>query len=721
MRTWIAAFAVVCTVAGFAHAEVTLASESGHIPHPFQSEGMGHPASLSRPTVDHTSRDEALAKVRQAEQQRIDLIARVSPATVCVTTSDKSSGGSGVIISPDGYGLTNFHVVMGLGKSRTGIAGLADGTSCPLEVLGVDPTGDLAMFRLTGRDHFDFATLGDSDAIHVGDEVIALGNPFMLAEDYHPTATFGIISGLHRYQFGADARSLVYTDCIQIDASINPGNSGGPLFDMAGRLIGINGRASFKHDLLKSRINVGVAYAITINQIKRFIPAMKQGWLVEHGTLGATVTDTDDGPVFDRVLQPSAASRAGIRIGDRLVALDGRPITSANALLNVLGVYPAGWPVEITVHRDGLDRRRQVILDPLTLPTNDDLPMPKADPQWIRAAAAKGSAPILPKPKMGTDPVGTDPFRGVVRIYGGRIADQRGYASGVLVSADGEVITALAMLLEGDDLRVVTCDGVLHRADVKYRDERRQLALLKIRNLTRNSQQTDPLPPKPLTLDESVTPAAGDSVFVVGNPFKIAEGDEPCSVTRGIFSGRINLDARKPGGEQHCAYHDQVLLLDAMSSNPGSPGSAVFDADGRWVGLVGEIVESRQTNTLLNYAYPLQEVAAFLREAHGETSASPGTTPAAAKGPGYHGIRLSRIGFRSRLPFVDAVARNSPAAQAGLKSGDLIVSANNEAISKPEEFSEVCRRLHPGDELVLVVKRGAHISTLTMKLTEAPQ
>ena len=212
----------------------------------------------------------------QSEQQRIDTIARISPSVVCILTPDQAAGGSGVIITPDGYGLTNFHVVAPLLRTRRGLGGLADGKTYPLEVLGIDPTGDMAMFRLTGRDRFEPATLGDSDRVRTGDDIIALGNPFMLAEDFQPTATFGIVSGLHRYQYGADARTLLYTDCIQIDASINPGNSGGPLFNLQGRLIGINGRASFKNqDVLKRRINVGVAYAISINQIRRFIPALR--------------------------------------------------------------------------------------------------------------------------------------------------------------------------------------------------------------------------------------------------------------------------------------------------------------------------------------------------------------------------------------------------------------------------------------------------------------
>jgi S1-C subfamily serine protease len=678
--------------------------------------------------------------VRQAEQQRIDVISRVSECVVCILTPDKTSGGSGVIIADDGYGVTNFHVIAPLLKSRRGLGGLSDGKTHPLEVLGVDPTGDLAMFRLTGRERFVPAALGDSDAIRVGDEVIALGNPFMLAEDYQPTATFGIISGLHRYQQGAEARTLLYTDCIQIDASINPGNSGGPLFDLQGRLIGINGRASFKNqDLLKQRINVGVAYAISINQVKRFVPALREGWLVEHGSLGATVNDTLQGVVFDRILPGSAAAGAGLKVGDQLLEFDQRPIASANAFASVLGVYPAGWPIGLRFRRDGQESTRQVTLDPLAFP--GELPFAKADPAWItqRAAGAirPGAAASQSRiPAYGHHEENTSSSHartmaslqsGVVRVYGGRIGDQRGYATGVSVSADGEVVTTLSLLLEASDIRVVTSAGDVHGARIVYRDLVRQLALLKLREVetTDAVQSIVGEPPAAkggaahavVPLDESRAPTVGDVVFVVGNPFKIAEGDEACSVGRGVVSGRIRLDARQPRGGEPVAYRGEVFLMDAMASNPGSPGSAVFDLDGRWIGLVGEVVESRLTNTLLNYAFPASEIAAFLREAR-STGESPTASTATAPGVGYHGIRLSRIGYRAKLPFVETVAKGSPADRAGVRSGDLVLSVNGTGTPKSATFDEVSQRLLVGDEMLLVVKRGEQIMTLRFTLGE---
>ncbi|MFQ5429934.1 MAG: S1C family serine protease, partial [Phycisphaerae bacterium] len=184
----------------------------------------------------------------------------------------------------------------------------------------------------------------------IGDYALALGNPFLLAEDFTPTVTLGIISGLHRYQAGAGkkGRALRYTDCIQVDTSINPGNSGGPLFDLSGRLVGINGRVSIEE---RGRVNVGVGYAITINQIKRFIPMLRAGLAAKHATAGFTTTDRRGAVVVDQILDDAPAYLAGLRLGDHILRFGGRAITSANQFKSILDVYPAGWTVEVVFRR----------------------------------------------------------------------------------------------------------------------------------------------------------------------------------------------------------------------------------------------------------------------------------------------------------------------------------------------------------------------------------
>ena len=159
-----------------------------------------------------------------------------------------------------------------------------------------------------------------------------------------------MVSGVHRYQYPAGTL-LEYADCLQVDASINPGNSGGPLFDSQGRLLGINGRGSFEK---RGRVNVGVGYAISINQIKNFLGNLKSGRIVDHATLGATVSTSEDGRVVvSDILEHSDAYRRGLRYDDEIVSFAGRPIHSVNMLKNLLGIFPKGWRVQLSYRREG--------------------------------------------------------------------------------------------------------------------------------------------------------------------------------------------------------------------------------------------------------------------------------------------------------------------------------------------------------------------------------
>ncbi len=669
--------------------------------------------------------DSAFERVRADEQKRIDVMARAARSVVCIFDESRGGGGAGVVITPDGLGLTNFHVLAAMLKTRRGLGGMSDGKAYPLEVLGVDPTGDVAMFRLTGQDRFEAAPLGDSDQVRAGDRVFAMGNPFALAEDYTPSATQGIASGVHRYQFGADRRKLVYTDCIQIDASINPGNSGGPLFDMRGRVIGINGRASFKG---RGRVNVGLAYAISINQIKRFIPGMRAGLLVEHGSLGATAIDVGYGRVvFDEMLEPSPASEAGIEVGDRLVRFAGRQIHSSNQFANILGALPAAWPVEVAFEREGQLISRTVELE--RLPVKLDAPFSRDESvtsaEGQRAAAAQPTTRPLPGPNA-LGPAIAQAIRRTVKIYGAGIGGERGYGTGVIASPDGQVVTVLSLLLEAASLRVVTHDGHVYRGRVTCRDEYRQLALVKMARFPENvdttatvHQQMTPIELEPYPMGGSGTLRSGDWILAVGNPFKVANGEEPLSVMQGIVCGRGPLDAVRE--TQPFPYRGEVILLDAITSNVGAPGGAVVDLDGRWVGLIGKVVKSRLTNTYLNYAYPIEEVKAFVQDAQSGPGTTTSRAPVADAAPGYHGIRLSKIGYRKLLPFVTSVARGSPAKAAGVRPDDLIVSADGVAIPRARAFTELCERLRAGDTLSLIVKRGEQLVPIRITLTEVPK
>ena len=305
------------------------------------------------PAVAQTDRQRQTVpgELAKAESRRIEVMERASAATIAIFGQDSAGGGSGVIISPDGFAVTNFHVAQPCGAFMR--CGLNDGQLYDAVVVGLDPTGDIALIQLVGRDDFPVAPLANSDKLRVGQPCFAAGNPFLLATDFSPTLTLGIISGLHRYQYPANTL-LEYTDCIQTDAAINPGNSGGPLFNLDGEVIGINGRISIEK---RGRVNVGVGYAISINQVKKFMGYLRSGRIVDHATLGFTVSSNEGGaPVVTNILDASDAYRRGIRFDDEIVSIDGRNVDSANELQNIIGTYPKGWRVQIAFRRDGQPR-----------------------------------------------------------------------------------------------------------------------------------------------------------------------------------------------------------------------------------------------------------------------------------------------------------------------------------------------------------------------------
>ena len=286
--------------------------------------------------------------VLRIEAERVAAIEQTKQSVIAIFGVEGEGGGSGVVISPDGFALTNFHVARPCGDWMK--CGLPDGRLYDAVIVGADPVGDVALIKLFGRNDFPAATLGDSDHVNVGDWAFVMGNPFLLAADFQPTVTYGIISGTHRYQFPSGTL-LEYADCIQTDASINPGNSGGPLFDAAGRLIGIVGRGSFEK---RGRVNVGAGYAISINQIKRFLGYLHSGRILDHATLGATVAvDDAQRVVVTDILETSDAYRRGLRYDDEIVALDGRPVITPNDFKNILGTVPKGWRVPLSYRRDG--------------------------------------------------------------------------------------------------------------------------------------------------------------------------------------------------------------------------------------------------------------------------------------------------------------------------------------------------------------------------------
>jgi serine protease Do len=294
--------------------------------------------------------DDLDKRILKMEEERIKVIQTVQPSVVAVLTG----GGSGVLISEDGYALTNFHVTSAA-HGPVMRCGLPDGNVYDAVLVGLDKVGDVALIKLLPKkpgDKFPYAKLGDSDKLQAGDWSLAMGNPFLLANDFTPTVTYGLVSGVHRYQY-PEGTLLEYTDCIQIDTSINPGNSGGPLFNMQGELIGINGRGSFEK---RGRVNSGVGYAISINQIKNFLPQLKAGMDTDHASPGFLLeTDDEEGGlvklIVKQILTSSDASRRGVDVDDQVTSFAGQYLRSVNQFKNILGLYPKGWRLPIVFRR----------------------------------------------------------------------------------------------------------------------------------------------------------------------------------------------------------------------------------------------------------------------------------------------------------------------------------------------------------------------------------
>jgi S1-C subfamily serine protease len=342
--------------------------------------------------------------VKKAEAERTAAVAKVRPAVVCVCAYGGTAVGSGVLIDADGYALTNYHVTDSISPVMQ--AGLADGNLYDAVIVGQDKVGDVALIKLLPKKPgtpFPFAALGDSDKVKAGDWSLAMGNPFGLSMDFTPTVTYGLVSGVNRYQPPEGGGMLEYTDCIQIDTSINPGNSGGPLFNMAGELIGINGRGSFDK---RGRVNSGVGYAISINQIKNFLGHFRAGIDTDHATLGATVeTENEDGALsemkFGTMLEEADIFRRGVKAGDKLISFAGRPLTSTNQYKNILGIFPKEWRLPLSYRRENTRKETLVrLMGNMNEPVESSEPKQPGPPQPQRPDPAKDQAKRSPAMKL---------------------------------------------------------------------------------------------------------------------------------------------------------------------------------------------------------------------------------------------------------------------------------------------------------------------------------
>jgi Do/DeqQ family serine protease len=272
--------------------------------------------------------------------------------------------GSGVIVSADGYILTNDHVIDGAEDIRVE---LTDNRTLPAKVVGSDTPSDLAVLKIDAS-HLPVLPLGNSDQVRVGDVVLAIGNPLGVGQ----TVTMGIISAKGR-QTGLSDGS--FEDFLQTDAPINQGNSGGALVNTSGELIGINSQI-----ISPSGGNIGIGFAVPANMAKSVMAQLTKSGTVRRGILGVTVQPvTSDlasslglsdvrGALISSVQHGGPAERAGLQRGDVIVALNGSPITDSNALRNQIANTEPGSEVTLTILRD--KREQQIRVKLAELPAN---------------------------------------------------------------------------------------------------------------------------------------------------------------------------------------------------------------------------------------------------------------------------------------------------------------------------------------------------------------
>ena len=335
-------------------------------------------------TNDSSLNDQTIAHHRPSDDALLDAysravvaaVERVGPAVVRVDvrrsmpvrtrrgTREREFGGhgSGFIFTPDGFVLTNSHVVQ---DARVVRVEMPDGRTVAAEVIGDDPDTDVAVLRVHARD-LAWATLGDSSALRVGQLAIAIGNPL----GFQSTVTAGVVSALARSVRSTTGRLI--DDVIQTDAALNPGNSGGPLVNSRGEVIGINTAV-----ILPAQ---GICLAVGINTVKVVAAKLIRDGRVQRGYIGvagqnialdaaaARALGMPGGGVLVLTVEDgSPAARAGVREGDVIIGMDGQPITGIDDLHRILTDERIGRDLELALLRDR--RRISINVQPLTKPT----------------------------------------------------------------------------------------------------------------------------------------------------------------------------------------------------------------------------------------------------------------------------------------------------------------------------------------------------------------
>jgi putative serine protease PepD len=293
---------------------------------------------------------------------------RVLPSVVSIEARDVDGGatGSGFVISSDGYILTNNHVVAAAVTSGGSITvTLQDGSTYPAQVIGRDASYDLAVLRISNR-HLTALSFGDSDKVAVGDSVLAIGSPLGL----QGTVTLGIISAKDRaVTAGESAGASSFINALQTDAAINPGNSGGPLVDATGAVIGVNSAiATLGANSGSQTGSIGLGFAIPINQARKTAEQLIKNGKATYPVIGVSINMGVSGKGAEVSKQSNAilpggpAAKAGIKAGDLITSLDGRPITSPEELIVAIRAHDVGDSVTLKYERAGKSYEVTLIL-----------------------------------------------------------------------------------------------------------------------------------------------------------------------------------------------------------------------------------------------------------------------------------------------------------------------------------------------------------------------
>jgi len=288
----------------------------------------------------------------------------------------------------------------------------------------------------------------------------------------------------------------------------------------------------------------------------------------------------------------------------------------------------------------------------------------------------------------------------MAKVIGAGAGRIDGYATGVVVSPDGLVLTTQGVFLDGPQVKIELSNGKSYPATILRRNRTLQLALLKI-------SPTEEL--DSFQLSDSDVGEKGDWVIALSNAFKVASKSEPVSAMIGVISLRSSMEARL--NKRDVAYKGPLVLIDAITSNPGASGGAVVTFDGNLVGMIGKLINSSETNTRLNYAVPAAVLKQFV---NGTLETRQGTPMAATekKGDGELGIVLFKMGDRSDPAYIDRVRRGSPAAKLKLKPDDMIVSLAGINVGSVKEYQSAEKELIAGEPITLIIKRGLEIIRL---------